>query len=150
MAKEALFSKAPVPAKNIFRIKGELPSAQAAREYEKRIKGALGASPVFDLVFLGLGTDGHTASLFPGTKALLEKKRLVVPNSAKGTSCLYRVTLTFPVINAGRNVCFLVSGKEKAKVLQAILKKGKRYPAALVEPKKGDLIWMLDQDTLRP
>jgi 6-phosphogluconolactonase len=125
-------------------MKGELAPRQAAKEYEQILKRFFNGTPSFDLIFLGLGADGHTASLFPNTKALHEKKRIAVPNVAKGTSCLHRVTLTFPVINSAKTVCFLVSGKEKAKVFQDILKRRKKYPAGYVNPKRGDLIWMID------
>jgi 6-phosphogluconolactonase len=161
MAHKTLFSKVPVPSKNIFRIKGELPPARAAREYEKKITRLEGKilhfaqddkeneMPIFDLIFLGLGTDGHTASLFPKTRALREKKRIAVPNIAKGTACLHRVTLTFPVLNSAKTVCFLVSGKDKTEVFQDILKRRKKYPALSVKPRGGQLIWMIDAPARR-
>ncbi len=168
MAKETLFSKVPVPSKNIFRMRGELAPARGAKAYEESIRYYFDMSflrrrgsdsrlpgndkgtktPVFDLIFLGLGADGHTASLFPKTKALHEKKRLVVPNVAKGTACLQRVTLTFPAINAAKVICFLAAGKEKAPVLRDILKRRKNYPAQHVSPKSGELFWMVDREAV--
>ena len=152
MANAAMLSRVPVPPENIHRIQAENPDAgrvaedyeQALREYFKLEQGQL---PVFDCVFLGMGPDGHTASLFPGTKALHERKRLVVSNWVDKFGS-YRITMTAPVLNNADVVIFLVSGEEKAETLWAILEGGKkinRFPSQLIEPKHGKLIWLVDR-----
>ncbi|HKG58284.1 MAG TPA: 6-phosphogluconolactonase [Pyrinomonadaceae bacterium] len=147
MAHEALLSHVPVSANNVHRIPGENPdAAAAASEYEQTIidvtKQAL---PRLDLIFLGLGTDGHTASIFPGSEVLHETKRLVAaPYVEKLKS--YRITMTLPLLNNGASVVFLVSGAEKAEVVKAVLQGEHQYPAQAVKPAQGELIWMLDKD----
>src|SRR5215213_2143851 len=147
MAHEALLSHVPVSANNVHRIPGENPdAAAAASEYEQTIidvtKQAL---PRLDLIFLGLGTDGHTASIFPGSEVLHETKRLVAaPYVEKLKS--YRITMTLPLLNNGASVVFLVSGAEKAEVVKAVLQGGDKYPAQLVKPTHGELVWMVNKD----
>jgi 6-phosphogluconolactonase len=152
MTDETMLSKVPVAAGNVFRIAAENPDASAAAEaYEQTIRKFFaleaGQIPKFDLILLGLGPDGHTASLFPGTAALQEKTRLVVSNwVAKFNTD--RLTFTLPVLNAAHNVMFLVSGSDKAPALQAILEgdePGEQHPAKLVKPVDGKLIWMVDR-----
>lgn len=152
MTDEAMLSKVPVPPGNVFRIPGENPDAAAvADEYEKTLRKFFklesGAMPRFDLILLGLGPDGHTASLFPGTAALKEKSRLVVANWVEKLKT-HRLSLTLPVLNAGRCVAFLVSGTDKASVLKTVLEEdapGEQYPAKLVHPSDGNLVWLLDR-----
>lgn len=148
MANEALLSHVPVPAGNIHRIHGENASAaDAASEYEETIIAVTKQSlPRLDLIFLGLGPDGHTGSIFPGTDAVHETKRLVAaPWVEKFNS--YRITMTLPLINNGATVVFLVSGAEKAKILKEVLEgEEDKYPAQAVKPTHGELIWMLDKD----
>jgi len=152
MADEAMLSKIPVAAANVFRIAAENPDAAAAAEaYEQTLKKfyALesGQFPRFDLILLGMGPDGHTASLFPGTAALQEKSRLVVANWVEKFKT-HRLTFTLPVLNAARCVTFLVSGTDKADVLHAVLESdapGEQYPAKLVRPSDGKLIWLVDR-----
>lgn len=152
MANEAMLSKAPVPEANIFRVPAENPDATAVAEaYEQTLRKffalEVGQVPVFDLILLGLGPDGHTASLFPGTQALAEKNRLVVSNWVEKFNT-HRITLTLPVLNAAREVAFLVSGTDKASALQAVLQSeaaGEKYPAKLVHPANGKLIWLVDR-----
>jgi 6-phosphogluconolactonase len=152
MANEAMLSKVPVPAANVFPFPTENPDAAAAAEaYEKTLRKffqlAPDAIPRFDLILLGLGPDGHTASLFPGTAALQEKSRLAVANWVEKLKTS-RLSLTLPVLNAGRCVAFLVSGMDKATVLKSVLEEnvsGEQYPAKLVQPKDGNLVWMLDR-----
>ena len=152
MASEAMLSKVPVPPGNIFRLATENPDAAAVADaYEKTLRKffQLGpeALPHFDLILLGLGPDGHTASLFPGSTALQEKRRLVVANWVEKMQT-YRLTLTLPVLNAAYCVAFLVSGTDKATVLHSVLEEnvsGEQYPAKLVQPKDGKLIWFLDR-----
>jgi len=152
MTQEALLSKIPTPPGNIFRIPAENPDAAAAAEaYEHTLRKffslAAGEFPHFDLVLLGMGPDGHTASLFPETAALQEKSRLVVANWVEKMKA-YRITLTLPVLNAARCVAFLVSGADKAAVLKEVLEgsaPGEKYPSKLVRPTNGKLIWFLDR-----
>ena len=151
MANEAMLSKVPVPADNVFRIKAEnADAAAAAQEYEltlRRFFREESGVPNFDLILLGMGPDGHTASLFPGTAALQENSRLVVANWVEKLKT-HRLSFTFPVLNAARCVLFLVSGIDKAAVLKTVLEDdvpGEQYPAKLVRPSAGKLIWMLDR-----
>jgi 6-phosphogluconolactonase len=152
MAKEALLSKVPVPAANIFRALTENPDAAAAAEaYEQTLRKffavAPGEFPHFDLILLGLGPDGHTASLFPETAALQEKTRLVVANWVEKFEGS-RITFTLPVLNAARCVAFLVSGMDKAAVLHEVLEgnaPAEKYPSKLVRPSEGKLIWFVDR-----
>jgi 6-phosphogluconolactonase len=152
MAKETLLSKVPVPAANIFPIPAENPDAKAAAAaYEQTVRkffgGAAGEVPRFDLILLGMGPDGHTASLFPETEALQENSRLVVANWVDKFNTS-RITLTLPVLNAARNVLFLVSGADKATVLREVLEgsgPGEKFPSKLVRPSQGKLIWLVDR-----
>lgn len=149
MAREALLSR--VPAGSVHRMRGELPPGEAARRYEEELRGFFAGErvPRFDLILLGLGEDGHTASLFPHTEALDETTRLAAANPVPelGTT---RITLTLPVINAARAVIFLVSGGGKAEALRAVLggpaggEDPRRYPAGLVRP-GGELLWLVDR-----
>jgi 6-phosphogluconolactonase len=152
MADEAMLSKIPVAAANVFRVPAENPEASVvADEYEKTLQKFFelkpGEFPRFDLILLGMGPDGHTASLFPGTEALKEKSRLVVANYVEKLKAS-RLTLTLPVLNAARNVAFLVSGADKAPALHGVLEgdaTGEQYPAKLVKPDAGRLIWFVDR-----
>jgi 6-phosphogluconolactonase len=153
MADEAMLAKIPVAASNIFRVPAENPDAAAAAQaYEETVQKFFalkpGEFPRFDLILLGIGPDGHTASLFPETAALQEKSRLVVANWVEKFKTS-RITFTLPVLNAARRVAFLVSGTDKAPALHAILEDdsapGERYPAKLVRPSDGKLIWFLDR-----
>lgn len=152
MADEAMLSKVPVPAENVFRMAGENPDAAAAAEsYEQTLRKFFqlnpGEFPRFDLILLGMGPDGHTASLFPGTAGLQEKSRLVIANWVEKLKT-HRLTFTLPVLNAARCVAFLVSGTDKAPALRAVLEDnvpGDQYPSKLVQPKDGKLIWFLDR-----
>lgn len=152
MAQETLLSKIPVPTANVFRIPAENPDADAAAlAYEQTLRKVFNVStgefPRFDLILLGMGPDGHAASLFPGTAALQEKSRLVVANWVQKLNTS-RITLTLPVLNAARNVSFLVSGGDKATVLREVLQgsaPGEKYPSKLVRPSAGKLIWFVDR-----
>jgi 6-phosphogluconolactonase len=156
MTNEAMLSRVPVPPENIHRIRAENPDAgKAAEDYEQELRGFFKLEaeqlPAFDCVFLGMGPDGHTASLFPGTKALHERKQLVVSNwVAKFQS--FRITLTAPVLNNADLVIFLVSGEEKAEPLQVVLegqKQTDRFPSQLIEPTHGKLLWLVDRAAAR-
>jgi 6-phosphogluconolactonase len=177
MAMDALLSKVDIPRANIHRMHGELPPEEAALAYETEIGkffagrggsgpgsgpaggGGLGgvrSVPVFDLVLLGLGVDGHTLSLFPETAAVAERKKLVVENYVEELK-IFRLTMTLPLVNNARRVVFLVSGRGKAEILKRVLDDdrgdggrgardggGSRFPAALVRPESGELIWLVD------
>lgn len=145
LAFDALLRKVPVLEENVHRIRGELGPDEAAFKYEQTIKESFNVTgaPVFDLIVLGMGVDGHTASLFPGSPALEEKTRLAVAIHEKEPP---RVTLTLPVLNNASNVMFLVSGKEKAGVLSQVLAGRGEYPAALVRPASGKVIWVVDKE----
>src|SRR5258708_23157456 len=150
MATEAMFAKAPVDAKQVHRIKGEKRNAaQAAEEYEEDLRASLnlaeGQFPRFDLVLLGMGPEGHTASLFPGTKGLNEERRLVV-NNWVGKLYTDRITLTPPVLNNAARVIFMVHGAEKAPALKAVLEgpyEPDQLPAQIIKPKEGKVLWLV-------
>jgi len=152
MAQEAMLSKVPVPASNVFRMPTENPDADAvALSYEQTLLKFFsleaGQVPRFDLILLGIGPDGHTASLFPETAALKERSRLVVANWVEKLKTS-RITFTLPVLNAARRVAFLVSGTDKAAVLRTVLQSdapGEQYPSKLVQPTNGKLIWFVDR-----
>jgi 6-phosphogluconolactonase len=151
MATEAMLAKAPVDAQQVHRIKGEnRDAAQAAEEYEEDLRTSFrlaeGQLPHFDLVLLGMGPEGHTASLFPGTKALKEKRRLVVSNWV-GKLYTDRITLTPPVLNNAARVVFMVQGAEKAPALKAVLEgpyEPDQLPAQIIKPKQGKVLWLVD------
>jgi 6-phosphogluconolactonase len=146
MARLSLLDAVPIPAGNVFRIQGELPPEEAAADYEARL--AQLASRFYepryrhDLLLLGMGPDGHTASLFPGTGALSEEKRNVVENFVPKFDT-YRITFTYPLINAARHVCFMLEGDEKKPVVEQILAGQGDYPAGRVRPADGDVTWLL-------
>lgn len=150
MAKETLLSKLPIPPENIFRVPAELPDArQAAAKYEQTIQKLFrldpDALPRFDFILLGMGPDGHTASLFPGTAALQEKDHLVVANWVEKMNA-FRITFTYPVLNNAACVMFLVSGDEKAEMVRRALKDpGANLPCQKVRPVDGELLWYLDK-----
>ncbi len=145
MAHEALLQRVYMkPEKYVHRIKGEMGPEEAAAHYEKELEMIFGQGvPRFDLVLLGTGSDGHTASLFPGSSALMETSRNAV--GVKGTE-LDRVSMTLPVINKARNVVFMATGASKAEVIGQMLEDGnpRGLPAGLVNPTDGRLIWLLD------
>jgi 6-phosphogluconolactonase len=147
MANEALLSRVPVSANNVHRVRSENPdAAAAASEYEQTIIDVTKQTlPRLDLVFLGLGTDGHTASIFPGSEVLSETKRLVAAPYVEKFQT-YRITMTLPLLNNSASVVFLVSGAEKAEIVRDVLQGEQKYPAQAVNPTQGELIWMLDKD----
>ena len=147
---DTFLSKIALPDKNIHRIKGEEAPDKAARDYEEEIRRFFGESerPGFDLIILGVGEDGHTASLFPGSKSLEERVRLAIPVYL-GEPSKNRITLTLPVLNNADQILFLVAGPSKAGVLSEILgdgEKRKGFPAALVRPAHGNMTWLIDQE----
>ena len=156
MIREAMLERAPLPSEHFHRMAAELPNLEeAARRYEEEIAEVLrpqpSEMPYFDLILLGLGPDGHTASLFPGTAALDEQKRWVVPNRVEKLNT-WRLTLTFPVINAAGAVIFLVAGPEKAETVRRVLHPSgaaESLPAERVQPSGGRLAWFLDKSAAR-
>jgi len=156
MAREVLLSKIPVPEVNVHRVPGELPdAAEAAHRYEDDIRAALGLDqaemPRFDLVLLGLGADGHAASLFPGTDALRERDRVAVANWVD-TLRAWRITLTLPAINRARAIMFLVCGGDKAEAVKSVLegpKEPEPLPARLIRPRSGRVLWFMDPPAAR-
>jgi 6-phosphogluconolactonase len=148
MAREALLDHVALPADNIHRIQGEIDPAQAALIYEQELQHLFRSStfPTFDLICLGLGDNGHTVSLFPGTAALREKDRWVVPQYVE-VMMSWRVTFTAPLINAARHSAFFVEGAAKADILQRVLEGPYQpdvLPAQLIQPVNGELHWLVD------
>jgi len=150
MANEALLSRVPVPQNNIHRVLAENPNAAAAAaEYEQTLINKTGQSlPELDLILLGLGADGHTASIFPGSDVLHETKRLVAAPWVEKLQT-YRITMALTLLNNGASVVFLVSGSEKARIVKEVLEGPEKYPAQAIKPTHGELLWMLDEDAAR-
>jgi 6-phosphogluconolactonase len=152
MTREALLDKVPLREDQVFRIHGELDPGKAAERYEYDIRRSFrleGAEmPVFDTVLLGMGPDGHTASLFPNTAALDEIQRIAIANHVPAAKDTWRVTLTWPVINQGRDVFFLIAGADKAAPLGSVLLGAynpRELPSQLIRPTSGRLTLLLDQ-----
>ena len=151
MAWEAMISKSPLKPEQVTRVKAENPRAEdAAKDYEQAIrtyfKLADGQFPRFDLVLLGMGSEGHVASLFPGTKALRENRRIVVHNWV-GKVLMDRITLTAPAINNARHIISMVTGADKCPALTAVLERvyePDQLPAQLIQPVNGTLLWLVD------
>jgi 6-phosphogluconolactonase len=146
MAKESFLGAGLVPESNVHRIHGEYSADEAAKTYEHQIRKILGDVPVFDLILLGLGPDGHTASLFPGSPALNEKQVLVVGNRVEKLNT-DRITFTYPLLNAASHVLFLASGADKSRIARSVLSGEGDSPSQHVKPAHGELIWMLDKDS---
>jgi 6-phosphogluconolactonase len=153
MAREALLSRVSIPAENVHAIKGEGDPAANAINYDEELRRFFNSHewPRFDLVFLGLGDDGHTASLFPRTVALKENKAWVAANWVEKLGT-WRITLTAPVIKHAARIIFLVTGTAKAEALAAVLngpKKPEELPAQLIQPVDGSLEWLVDKAAAR-
>jgi 6-phosphogluconolactonase len=148
MAHEILFVPAAVPEKSIARMRGEIDPQIAAREYEDHLDdlAAQRGETTYrhDLILLGLGNDGHTASLFPDTAGLEEKRRKVIANFVPKLNS-WRLTFTFPLINHARQVCFLVNATKNAKLIERVLEGDQQLPAARVNPPAGELTWILGE-----
>jgi len=156
LAYKTLISRVPIPTENVHRMPGEkADSEKAADEYEQTLRvffrSSPGEWPAFDLVLLGIGADGHTASLFPGASVLQEKKRWVAaPYVEKLKS--YRLTLTIPVFNHARQVIFFVAGEEKASIMKELFiadHAETRFPAGLIRPRHGKRVFFLDRPAAR-
>ena len=152
MVKESLLSRILIPSENVHRMIGEIEPAIAATAYETELRQFLHLSqeklPRFDLVLLGLGEDGHTASLFPGSSALNETEHFVATTYVEKLNA-HRLTLTFPVINNAAQITFLIAGQSKGAVVKEILGNeagGATYPAARIEPHSGECAWMITAD----
>ena len=151
MATEAMISKSPLKPEQVTRIKGEYPATeQAALEYEKILREYFklkdGEYPRFDLLLVGMGSEGHTLSLFPGTKALHAEGRAVVRNWV-GKLYTERITLTAPAASSAARILFMVTGADKAPALKAVLEgpyEPEQLPAQLLQPKNGKLLWLVD------
>jgi len=151
MARETLFDPLGISPERVFRMKGEAPPRSAAAEYEAVLERELPARrgrPCFDLILLGLGPDGHTASLFPGTRALGEEASFVTANWVPKMR-EWRLTTTYPLLNAAQRVVFLAAGAEKKDPATTILKRRagwRELPAARVRPRNGTVLWLLDEE----
>jgi 6-phosphogluconolactonase len=151
MAQETLLSPLVIPADHIFRMPGEIPDAEAgARLYEQTLRNffhpAPGQFPRLDFILLGMGGDGHTASLFPNTKGLEERERWVIGNWVEQHST-FRITCTYPVLNQGRCVMFLINGANKAEMVKKALQDpGAHLPCQGVAPVDGELLWYVDKE----
>ncbi|MFV1858396.1 MAG: 6-phosphogluconolactonase [Anaerolineales bacterium] len=149
MVRKTLIQKVPIPQTNVHRILGELDPDLAAEAYVDELRSVFGSEerPRFDLIFLGLGEDGHTASLFPGSLALSETEHWVLAVFAEQLQT-WRVTLTPPVFNSARQLLFLVAGKSKADRLQEVLEgepQPESLPAQIIQPRNGQVTWLIDQ-----
>jgi 6-phosphogluconolactonase len=148
MARENLFVPAAVPEKSIMRMRGEIDPQIAAQEYEDQLNAiATGrGEPIYqhDLILLGLGDDGHTASLFPGTAALDEMTRRVVANFVPKLNA-WRLTFTFPLINHARHILFLVGASKSPRLIERVLAGDQQLPAARVDPSAGEVTWMIGE-----
>ena len=139
-----------IPRENIHFVRGDFPADEAAEEYQMEINEffqlAEGESPIFDLIFLGVGIDGHTASFFPGVQIPHEEGRLVIAVKG-GTPNVGRTTMTYSVLNQARRIVILAAGKEKAEMVKVLLEGTQpELPAAKIKPLQGDVIWLLDED----
>ncbi len=152
MAQETLLSHVAIPDDHIHRMRGELDPAEAARDYEQVLKSVFGRAdanhpPKFDLLLLGIGADGHTASLFPGTTALNVRDRLVVANPVPQQSTT-RLSFTVPLLQAARNVLFFVAGEDKASAVHRAIEgewNPSETPSQYLREATGHVIWMLDK-----
>src|SRR5438128_5844955 len=148
MARETLFEPAGVPEKSVMRMRGEIDPQIASREYEDRlnVSATERGESIYrhDLILLGLGDDGHTASLFPGTAGLEETTRRVIANFVPQFNS-WRLTFALPLINHARQICFLVNATKQEKLIDGVLKGDPKYPASRVNPSAGDVTWILGQ-----
>ena len=148
MARESLFDPANVPEHSVLRMRGESDPAAAAREYEQKLdelaKNQGEQLYQHDLILLGMGDDGHTASLFPGTNACTNTSRAVMENFVPKFNS-WRLTMTFPLINHARCVCFLVNATKNQELINQVIAGDQRYPAAHVKPDTGRLVWILGE-----
>jgi 6-phosphogluconolactonase len=146
MACEALLDRVPIPADNLLRIRGERCALAEDTHYERALHRLLGPDGRIDLTLLGVGTDGHTASLFPNAPAVIERERWVLPTEGP-PPYPRRITLTLPILNASRAVLVLVAGQEKSHIVAAVRSgkaAGLNWPILRVEPRDGPAVWLVD------
>ena len=156
MAMNTLLSKVPIPYAHVYRMRTEKPDAdRIAEDYEETLRDEFdleeGEWPRFDLVLMGIGADGHTASLFPGSEAVREREQLVIAPWVSSLGA-FRITLTAPVFNNAALALFLVSGEEKAEALRTVLEgdfQPDRFPAQIIRPEEGRLLWLVDRAAAR-
>ena len=150
LAKKDFLERIPIPLEQIHPMAGEFAPEEGAKKYQEEMERVFQIQeedfPTFDLIFLGMGNDGHTASLFPGAKSSRAPDRWVIAVKG-GNPNVYRLTLTYDVLNRARRVCFMVSGKEKAPIVKTVLEnKDARLPAQKIQPVQGELTWLLDRE----
>jgi len=147
MAQENLLSKVPVPQEQVYPMWGDAAPEAFARQYEQLLQQHFGQqAPQFDLILLGMGDDGHTASLFPGTEVLHETSRWVQAYYLE-PQAMHRITLTAPLINQAKMICFLTFGSNKAAALHEVLegeRNPEQYPSQLIQPQDGEVHWLVD------
>jgi 6-phosphogluconolactonase len=148
-AKKDFIDAVPIPQTRIHWISGELSPRVSAKEYQKTLKHLFffenASIPRFDLIFLGMGTDGHIASLFPGQKSLYEKENLIVAVKG-GNPNVNRITMTLPLLNQARHIVFIVTGKKKSRMVHKVLEDGKiRLPAQKIRLRDGQVTWLMDR-----
>ena len=155
MTRKAMLDEVPLPPENVHRMEGELDPEEGASRYEAVLRNAFklegGQTPTFDLIVLGMGDDGHTASLFPHTDALHEMSRLVVANHVPQKDT-WRLTLTWPVITQGREVAFLIEGANKAQIVKAVFAgvyEPEDHPSQLIRPASGRMTLLMDEPAAR-
>ncbi len=151
MANEYLLSKISVPKENIFRIPAEKPPSEAAEEYEQNMRSFFGdkSFPRFDIVLLGIGNDGHTASLFPETDVLEIKDKWAAAVYVEKLKA-WRITMTYPVINSSKNILFIAAGREKSEIIgRALTDIEANLPVQKINPLEGKFIWFLDKESSR-
>ena len=150
LAKKDFLERIPIPLEQIHSMPGESAPEEGAKNYQEEMEKVFRAKeedlPIFDLIFLGMGKDGHTASLFPGAKSPRAPGRWVIAVKG-GDPNVYRLTLTYDVLNRAKRVYFLVSGKEKAPTVKTVLEnKNAHLPSQVIQPVKGKLTWLLDKE----
>ncbi len=150
MARETMLNFVPLSVNNVHRVSTYLEPEAAAAQYQQELRHVFGTKtlPRFDTIILGMGADGHTASLFPGTSALEEQERWVVTNYVEALNS-WRITMTLPVLNAAANIVFFVLGADKAEALAHIIQRtelGQLLPAGRVMPEKGKVTWIVDEN----
>jgi 6-phosphogluconolactonase len=149
MIEREWISHISIPQENIHRMKGEIDPHIASKEYERELRRIFSRDPIiFDFVLLGIGEDGHTASLFPGTDATMEKEALVRSTFVHQINS-WRITLTVPVLNAAREIIFIAAGKQKASIVHRVIDAqvpDTNLPASLIRPTEGTLCWMVDEE----
>jgi 6-phosphogluconolactonase len=147
MADETLLTKVPIPSEQVHRMRGELPPEQAAEDYERELREFFKDEPPrLDVILLGMGDNGHTASLFPGLKAVHEQQRWAMAEHVAEVG-MWRITLTPVVLNLAREAVFLVAGSAKASMLRQVLEgpfDPDQRPAQVVRPAPGEVIWLVD------